>query len=282
MPWFALGFGLGAGALLIACDAAEDEPSTAGTATTASLTAHPVPLPRGVSADVPAGWQLLGQPITGVTYPVQVLAAASYPVTPGKPSPGCRPGRLLDQKPPGGALLQVIEWTHGDGQPNLGDFPPRETPFALPADAYATYECAGPGYNVAFRDRRRRFQAFLMLDRERVNPRIRRQAIELLTSMRFANARADRRVRRKVVQGARRDFRVATGDPAGFAHCFLAKFAGKLDPAHLRRLIALRTVRGEASAARALNGLGVDAGDSCGGRQWVPQLLEAASGLASR
>lgn len=266
---------------LLACDGAEDEPAKARLGASGSTKPRPVTRSGGVSAELPAGWHLLRKPITGVIYPVQALAVASYPVELGKRPPGCHPGRLLDQKPPGGVLVEVIEWTEHDGQPNLGDFPPRERPFRLPQRAYASHECTGLGYNVSFRAHGRRFQAFVMLDRERVDPRVRRETIELLSSMRFANPQADRQVRREVIDGARRDFQAATDDPPGFADCFLARFGRELTREELRRLIALRAARGEPAAARVLNRLGVEAGDVCGGRRWVPQLTEAASGLGA-
>jgi hypothetical protein len=136
-------------------------------------------------------------------------------------------------------------------------------------------------YNVSFRDHGRRFQVFVMLDRERVDPRVRRQTITLLSSMRFANPHADRPVRREVMDGVRRDFQAAADDPSGFGDCFLARFGRELTREELRRLIALRAARGEPAAARALNDLGVQPGDVCGGRRWVPQLTEAASGLGA-
>lgn len=262
-----------------ACNGAEDKPATTGAGASGSAKARPVSLSRGVSAELPAGWQLLRKPITGVIQPVQALAAASYPVDLGKPPPGCHPGRLLDQKPPGGALVQVVEWSGRDGQPNFDEFPHRQSPFPLRDDAYASYECAGPSYNVTFRDHGRRFQVFVMVDRDRVDPQIRRETIELLNSMRFAGRQSQMQVRHEVIDGARRDFQMAMDDPSGFADCFLARFGRALTRQELRRLVALRLVRGEPAAARALNQLGVQVGDLCGGRRWVPQLTEAARAL---
>jgi hypothetical protein len=115
-----------------------------------------------------------------------VFAAASYPVKVGNTAPGCR--RVPDQSPPGGVLIQVIQYA---GRPDPENFPPRERPFRLPKRTYAAYECAGPSYNIVFRDHRRGLQAFVILDRRRVDPRIRRQAIELLDSMRFDSTGAD-------------------------------------------------------------------------------------------
>jgi len=87
------------------------------------------------------------------------------------------------------------------------------------------------------------------------------------------------RVRRHVIEGARRDFRQATGDPAGFARCFVPRLGRKLTRARLGRFVALHASHGEPTVARALNGLGAPIGDECGGRRYVPQLTGAATGL---
>jgi hypothetical protein len=238
-----------------------------------------VALPHGVTVNVPAGWKLVRKPINQVIYPVQVLAAASFPVDVGETTPGCR--RVLDQKPPGGVLIQVIEYTR-QPPPRLESLPPRERPFRLPRRAYATHECAGPSYNISFRDHRRALQAFVILDRHRVDPRIRREAIELLSSIRFASPPPGKHLRREVLAGLRRDFRSATEGPPGFEACFLDRFSLELTRNELRRLVGIHAAEGEPAAARALNRLGVKSGDVCGGRRWVPQLTEAAHGLAAR
>jgi hypothetical protein len=149
-------------------------------------------LPHRLAVRLPAGWHLLRKPITEVTYPVQVLAATSYLVRPGRPGGNCTPRPVLSQKPPDGVLLEVVEWTKRSDQPNLGDFPGRRRPFRLPNRAFsASYECAGgPSYNVPFRDHRRAFQAFTWLNPKRIDPRVRRQAIDLLSSLRFKALRA--------------------------------------------------------------------------------------------
>jgi hypothetical protein len=262
--------GMGAGG----CDS--NEPETTGRAHSRADLTPSMTLPHGVTASLPTGWHLVRKPINDVTYPVQVLAAASFPLDLGQTRPGCR--RVLDQEPPGGVLVQVIEYTRQRG---LWRFPPRKRPFRLPERAYATYECAGPSYSVAFRDHRRALQAFVILDRRRVDPRVRREAVQLLSSMRFARPLAERHVRRAVLTGVRRDFRGAIGVPSGFEDCFLERFGRQLTQDELQRLATLRAARGEPAAARALNGLAVNSGDVCGGRRWVPELTEAAHGLGS-
>ena len=64
-----------------------------------------------VEATIPGGWNVIHRPITGVLYPRQVLAAASFPVTFPHSPRGCRPSNVLSQMPADGALLQLIEYT---------------------------------------------------------------------------------------------------------------------------------------------------------------------------
>jgi len=138
----------------------------------------------GATLELPDGWQLLKRRISGVIDPVQVFAASSYPVHERRHPPGgtCSPRRVLSDKPADGALVQVVE---SSARPLRRHFPPRAEPFQLPEDAYAAYECNGPSYNISFRDRGRGFQAFVWIDPERVDPRVRVQTIQLLSSMRF-------------------------------------------------------------------------------------------------
>jgi len=85
--------------------------------------------------------------------------------------------------------------------------------------------------------------------------------------------------RASVIQGARRDFQDALEGPRGFEECFISRFRRRLSREALVQLRAIHAKEGEPAAARALNGLGVADGDACGGRRWVPKLIEAATGL---
>jgi hypothetical protein len=86
--------------LLASCGGGEVERPGAGPGSPASAKPRHVALPRGVTANLPVGWRLFRKPITGVTYPAQVLAAASYPARLGKRPPSCVPGHVLKQRPP--------------------------------------------------------------------------------------------------------------------------------------------------------------------------------------
>jgi hypothetical protein len=87
------------------------------------------------------------------------------------------------------------------------------------------------------------------------------------------------RTREAVLDGARRDFRNTVGVPARFPGCFLSTFGRALTRKRLAALAAVHQRKGEPAAARALNALGAPVGDSCGGREWVPELTGAATGL---
>jgi hypothetical protein len=85
--------------------------------------------------------------------------------------------------------------------------------------------------------------------------------------------------RATVIEGARRDLDSAVEGPRGFASCFISRFRRRLTQDRVAELAAIHAREGEPAAARALNGLGIPDGDACGGRRWVPQLTEAATGL---
>jgi hypothetical protein len=85
--------------------------------------------------------------------------------------------------------------------------------------------------------------------------------------------------RTAVVEGARRDLESAVEGPRGFARCFISRFRRELTQDRLSEVAAVHAREGEPAAARALNDLGAPDGDACGGRHWVPQLTEAATGL---
>ena len=140
----------------------------------------------GIEASIPAAWQVIEKPITAVTYPRQVLAAASYPVRlePGPPS--CTPHAALDQMPRDGALLQVFEYNPGGGKvPRL---PPRPARLTYADGDFAHFECAGLSWRFTFSDGDRAFQAHIWMHRRAVDPQIRTQAIEILSGFRARQA----------------------------------------------------------------------------------------------
>jgi hypothetical protein len=87
------------------------------------------------------------------------------------------------------------------------------------------------------------------------------------------------RTRAAIIEGARRDFDSAVEGPRGFASCFISRFRRRLTQGRVADLDAIHTREGEPAAARALNRMGSADGLACGGREWVPELTEAATGL---
>lgn len=143
----------------------------------------------GLEWRLPARWHPIRGRASGVVEPRQVLAAASVPLRPGPPNGGCSPDSLLLKLPPDQAAIEIVEATMEPGDashPNLHRYPPRPDPFRLDPQSYASYECNGPSYNIAFRDHGRAFQAFVWLDPKQVDPRVRRQTVALLDSLRVS------------------------------------------------------------------------------------------------
>lgn len=140
-----------------------------------------------VEATIPGGWNVIHRPITGVLYPRQVLAAASFPVTFPHSPRGCRPSNVLSQMPADGALLQLIEYTPRDsvGKPvQVPQLPPRPSRFLYKDAAYGRFECAGLSYKFDFEQGGRAFQAQVWFNRKTVAPRLRAEALQILDSLR--------------------------------------------------------------------------------------------------
>ena len=138
-----------------------------------------------VAARIPAGWRALERPIDGILYPVQVLAAASFPVTVPHHPRGCHPGGVLGQMPADGVLLKVFEYAARNpaGKPlRVPKLPPRPRRFHYRDAEYGPFECAGPSYKFTFAQAGRAFQAHVWFDRESVDPTGRRQALRILDS----------------------------------------------------------------------------------------------------
>jgi hypothetical protein len=133
--------------------------------------------------DLPPGWRQIERPISGVTYPRQVLAAATYPVTFARPPRGCRPAAALNQMPAAGVLLQIIEYAPTDpaGKPlRIPRLPRRPHRFSYSDATYARFECAGPSYKFTYRQAGHALQAQVWMKRESVDPRRRAEALRIL------------------------------------------------------------------------------------------------------
>jgi len=130
---------------------------------------------------LPTGWHAVRRPITAVLYPVQVLAAATYPISLPRHPRSCWPNAALRQMPANGALLQIIEYKPRDSAgkpvrvPHLRHRPDRFTY----AD-YEPFECAGPSYKFDFEQAGRAFQAQVWFNRKTAEPRFRAGALRIL------------------------------------------------------------------------------------------------------
>jgi hypothetical protein len=90
------------------------------------------------------------------------------------------------------------------------------------------------------------------------------------------------RLRDKVLHGVAVDYRAGTGvGPRRFGLCLRLDLRRALTGAQLDRLAAIyRRPFGRQFVAQALNRLAAPVGDSCGGRQFVPELIAASTGFA--
>jgi len=137
------------------------------------------------SIPLPVGWREIGRPITGVLYPKQVFAAATYPIVFHHKPRSCFPKAALRQMPADGVLLQLIEYSPADptGKPvRVPDLPPRPHRLSYADATYAMFECAGPSYKFDFEQRSRAFQAQVWFNRKTVEPRLRAEALQILNS----------------------------------------------------------------------------------------------------
>ena len=136
---------------------------------------------------LPAGWHAIRGPITGILYPKQVLAAATYPVAfPHRPG-ACYPKAALRQMPPDGVLLQIVEYARTDSagkRIRVPRLPPRPHRFSFADATYAMFECAGPSYKFDYSQGRHALQAQVWMHRGSVDPRLKAGALEILNRFR--------------------------------------------------------------------------------------------------
>ncbi len=137
---------------------------------------------RGVSVRIPPGWHATSARLTPVTWPVQFIAAASYPLPRGYDgADGCEPKAAVDRLPPGGAFLFGWEYAGApDGPIRKSDFPPRPSLFRLAH--LGRYECLDHSYMLRFRAAGRYFQVHVLLG-PRASDRTRTLALRVLDSL---------------------------------------------------------------------------------------------------
>jgi hypothetical protein len=137
---------------------------------------------------LPVGWHEVDRPLTDVTYPAQVFAAATYPIVLRHPPGQCGPpSRVLAEMPPGGALLQVIEYARfaPDGRPiRVPRLPRRPDRFHWSAGTWANFECAGPSFKFDYRQEGRALQAQVWPRPATVDHRLKAGALRILNHLR--------------------------------------------------------------------------------------------------
>lgn len=144
------------------------------------------PSPHWTVSPFPPGWHEVDRRLTGVLIPVQVFAAATYPIVlhhrPGQCGP---PKVVLAEMPPDGALLQVIEYPpRAAGHPlRVPRLPRRPARFTWADATWAPFECAGPSYQFTYRQSGRALQAQVWMNPATVAPDLRAGALKLLDNL---------------------------------------------------------------------------------------------------
>jgi hypothetical protein len=137
---------------------------------------------------LPARWHVVDRPLTDVLLPVQVFAAATYPIVPHhRPGQCGPPPAVLAEMPPGGVLLQVIEYPPRapDGHPiRVPRLPRRPAHFAWADAEWGPFECAGPSWKFDYRQSGHALQAQVWMHRATVDPALRAGALRILDNLR--------------------------------------------------------------------------------------------------
>lgn len=137
---------------------------------------------HNLSVRIPPGWHATRARLTPVTWPVQFLAVASYPLPHGdRGADGCEPKSAVDRLPADGAFLFGWEYVGApDGPIRRGDFPRRPRTFRLAH--LGRYECLDHSYLLRFRAAGRYFQVQVRLGRA-ASERTRALVLHILDSL---------------------------------------------------------------------------------------------------
>jgi hypothetical protein len=145
---------------------------------------------------IPVGWHEVDRPLTDVSYPVQVYAAATFPIVLRHPPGRCGPPpRVLAEMPPGGAFLQVIEYAQSapTGRPiPVPRLPQRPARFHWSDATWANFECSGPSFQFTYRQAGRALQAQVWFRPATVEPRLKVGALRILDGLRQSSPSAPR------------------------------------------------------------------------------------------
>lgn len=137
-----------------------------------------------LTAEIPEGWDTTEAPLSGLINPVLLLSAASFDLDGARSHANCTPVRALEAMPPDGALVVVLAYGDDDlSEAALRSLPRRPDHLRLGPASFGSYECSGRSYDLQFRERNRGYKINVWLDPARVDPEIRREAVELLNGL---------------------------------------------------------------------------------------------------
>ena len=151
----------------------------------------------GVTASLPAGWHWVPlKNLPGAKVPLELASFRTRGAVRGI----CTPGSIVDQIPPGGALVQLLDdggfsdaRDHQAGAVSrpemLGDYEPLARPFRLGAPE--GHEC-GEGYNIFFRRSGRVFQLRIWTTPAGPSQTVRGQIEALMDGLRVRPSAAQR------------------------------------------------------------------------------------------
>lgn len=142
--------------------------------------------PARVVARVPAGWDATTQRVSGLIDPQQLLTVGSFDLGPAVrrgPKGGCVPVEAEKRLPATGALITVLRY----GRSHLGDralsaLPRRPADLGLSSFRRGPFECGGD-FELQFRENGRGYIIKVWLDPNRIDPRVRRQTVDLLNGL---------------------------------------------------------------------------------------------------
>ena len=142
--------------------------------------------PARLFVQLPAGWDATRKRVSGLLDPQQLLTAASFDLGPAVrrgPKGGCNPVEAEKRLPATGALITVLRYGRSHlNDRGLGALPQRPPDLGLSSFRRGPFECGGD-FELQFRDGGRGYIIKVWLDPDRVDPRIRRQAVDLLNSL---------------------------------------------------------------------------------------------------
>ena len=147
----------------------------------------------GISILVPQGWHLIRRPLTAVSEPAQRLAVASFAVKLASYPCDCGEPNIRDF-PPAGVFLFVWEYPAPSSRAELRRMAPRPARFLVAQGNRHWYECAGPSWETAFRDKGRVFQVEVYLG-PAAGRKSRARMDALLNSMQVTALRSSQRLR---------------------------------------------------------------------------------------